>query len=35
MKKFNSHIIDTLAIYYNSSGKDFATFPVNPVRAVL
>jgi hypothetical protein len=35
MKKFNSHIIDTLSVYYNSSGKDFATFPVNPVRAVI
>ena len=35
MKKFNSHIIDTLSVYYNSSGKDFATFPVDPVRAVI
>jgi len=35
MKKFNSHVIDSLSVFYNSSGKDFASFPVNPVRAVL
>lgn len=35
MKKFNSHILDTLSVYYNSTGKDFASFPVNPVKAVI
>ena len=35
LKKFNSHVIDSLSVFYNSSGKDFASFPVNPVRAVL
>jgi len=35
LKKFDSHIIDTLSVYYNSTGKDFATFPVNPVRGVM
>jgi hypothetical protein len=35
IKKFDNHIVDTLSIYYNSSGKDFATFPVNPVKGVI
>jgi hypothetical protein len=35
VKKFEGHIVDTLSVYYNNSGKDFASFPVNPVRAVI
>lgn len=35
MKKYNSHIIDKLTIYYNKTGKDFNDTPVNPVKYVL
>jgi len=35
LKKFDSHIIDTLSVYYNSTGKDFASFPVTPVKEVV
>jgi len=35
MKKYNNHIIDTLSIYYNKTGKDFNDTPVTPVKYVL
>ena len=34
MKYFNRHIIDTLSVYYNKTGKDFNDTPVTPVRFV-
>ena len=30
LKYFNQHIINTLSIYYNKTGKDFNTTPVTP-----
>jgi len=35
LKRFNSHIIDKLTIYYNKSGKDFNVTPVIPEKFVL
>ena len=35
VKKFDSHVVNTLSVYYNSAGKDFASFPVNPVKVVI
>ena len=35
MKKYNSHIIDTLTVYYNKRGKDFNDTPVIPVEYVI
>jgi hypothetical protein len=35
MKKYNNHIIDTMSVYYNKTGKDFNDTPVSPVRYVL
>jgi hypothetical protein len=35
MKKYNSHIIDKLTIYYNKAGKDFNDTPVIPVKYIL
>lgn len=35
MKKYNSHIIDKLVIYYNKGGKDFNDTPVIPTKFVL
>ena len=32
LKKFNSHIINSLSIYYNKTGKDFNNTPVLPVQ---
>ena len=35
LKFFNQHIINTLSIYYNKSGKDFNDFPINPEKIIL
>lgn len=35
MKKYNSHIIDNLTVYYNKGGKDFNNTPVIPTKFVL
>lgn len=35
IKKLDNHIVDSLSVYYNSSGKDFASFPVNPVKVIV
>jgi len=35
MKYFNNHIIDKMKIYYNTTGKDFNEYPVNPVEYIL
>ena len=32
MKKYNSHIIDKLTIFYNKAGKDFNDTPVTPIH---
>jgi hypothetical protein len=32
LDKYNDHIIDKIAVYYNKSGKDFNDFPVTPVQ---
>lgn len=32
LKKFNSHIINSLSVYYNKTGKDFNDTPVLPVQ---
>ena len=32
MKKFNPHIINTLTVYYNKSGKDFNDTPITPIK---
>lgn len=35
IKKYNSHIIDKMTIYYNKGGKDFNNTPVIPTKFVL
>jgi hypothetical protein len=35
MKKYNSHVIDKLIIYYNKGGKDFNDTPVIPTKFIL
>lgn len=35
MKQYNNHIIDSLSVYYNKTGKDFNDTPVTPVRYVI
>lgn len=35
MKKFNSHIIDKMTVYYNSNGKDFNDTPIIPIKVVI
>lgn len=32
IKYYNKHIIDSLTIYYNKTGKDFGESPINPIR---
>jgi len=32
LQYYNKHIINSLAVYYNKTGKDFNTTPVTPVR---
>jgi len=32
LQHYNKHIINSLAVYYNKTGKDFNTTPVTPVR---
>lgn len=32
LKYYNKHIIDSLTIYYNKTGKDFGESPINPIR---
>lgn len=33
--KYNRHIIESLSVYYNKSGKDFNTLPVIPEKFVI
>jgi hypothetical protein len=35
LKFFNQHIINTLTVYYNKTGKDFNETPVTPERRVV
>lgn len=35
LKYFNQHIINTLSVYYNKTGKDFNETPVTPERIVV
>jgi hypothetical protein len=35
LKYFNKHIINSLTIYYNKTGKDFNDTPVTPVRVKI
>jgi hypothetical protein len=35
IKRFNKHIIDSLDVYYNKSGKDFNVTPINPEKFIL
>ena len=35
IKRFNKHIIDSLSVYYNKSGKDFNVTPINPEKFIL
>jgi hypothetical protein len=35
MKYFNSHVINSISIYYNKTGKDFNETPVTPVRVKI
>lgn len=32
LKYYNRHVINSLAVYYNKTGKDFNTTPVTPIR---
>lgn len=35
IKRYNSHIIESLTVYYNKHGKDFADTPIIPERFIL
>ena len=35
LKKYNNHIINTLNVFYNKSGKDFNCTPVTPIKFVI
>ena len=35
MKKYNRHIINSLTVYYNKSGKDFNDSAVTPVKYII
>ncbi len=35
MKFFNKHIINSLTVYYNKTGKDFNDFPLTPVKILI
>lgn len=35
MKKYNRHIVDTMSVYYNKTGKDFGEAQVTPVKYVV
>jgi len=35
MKKYNRHIINSLTVYYNKTGKDFNDTPLTPVKYVI
>jgi len=35
LKQYNEHLIESLVVYYNKAGKDFAETPVVPERIVI
>ena len=35
LKKYNSHIINSLTVYYNKSGKDFGNTNVFPIKFII
>lgn len=35
IKRFNKHIIESLFVYYNKSGKDFNVTPINPEKFII
>jgi len=35
IKRFNKHIIESLSVYYNKSGKDFNVTPIDPEKFIL
>ena len=35
MKYYNKHIINSISVYYNKTGKDFNDTPVTPVRVKI
>jgi len=35
VKKFNSHIINKMVVYYNKTGKDFNSMSINPVKYLI
>jgi len=35
LQHYNKHVINSLAVYYNKTGKDFNTTPVTPVRVEI
>ena len=35
LKKYNPHIIDTMEVYYNKTGKDFNDLPLIPTKFVV
>ena len=35
LKKYNSHIIESLTVFYNKNKKDFADYPVLPERFII
>jgi len=35
LKKYNEHIINSLTVYYNKSGKDFGETRVSPVKYII
>ena len=35
LKKYNRHVISSLTVYYNKTGKDFNDTPVTPVKYII
>lgn len=35
LKKYDSHVIDKLTVYYNKNGKDFNDTPIEPVKFLI
>jgi len=35
LKKYNRHIINSLNVYYNQTGKDFDEIPISPVKYII
>jgi len=35
LKKYNSHVINSLSVYYNKGGKDFNEYPIIPEKFII